>query len=326
LRARPNVYRYLRPTPLYFYQGLSDLIGAQVWVKHENHQPTGAFKVRGGFQLAASLSPEERRRGLATASTGNHGQSIAYAGQVYGIPVLIAMPEGANPDKAARIRAFGARLVYYGPDYDTAREWVMHEAATQGYRYVGPADPELIAGVATYSLEILEELPDVEVIIVPIGGGSGAAGACLVAKAIRPAIQVIGVQAEKAPAAYLAWKSGKPATAGMATFAEGLATRTTLPRAQGLRRWRPPYRSRSDWQGKKWCWLCRVAIWRCSNCGRSCRVSSCRVSVSSWAARRRSGCQDTPFHHTLGFRPRSCRRAPRPRLWRSPVPSPARPP
>lgn len=235
-RARPNVYRYLRPTPLYFYQGLSDLLGAQVWVKHENHQPTGAFKVRGGFNLAANLSLEERRRGLATASTGNHGQSIAYAGQVYGIPALIAMPEGANPDKAARIRAFGARLVCHGPDYDAAREWVMQEAATQGYRYVGPADPELIAGVATYSLEILEDLPDVDVIVVPVGGGSGAAGACLVAKTIRPAIQVIGVQAEKAPAAYLAWKSGKPATAGMATFAEGLATRTTFETAQVILR------------------------------------------------------------------------------------------
>ena len=236
LRACQIVYRHLRPTPLYPYQGLSDLVGARVWVKHENHQPTGAFKIRGGLNLAANVSEEEKRHGLATASTGNHGQSIAFAGQVFGIPALIAVPEGANPGKVARIRSFGARLVFHGRDYDEAREWAMAEAQEKGYRYVGPADSLLIAGVGTYSLEILEDLPDVEVILVPVGGGSGAAGACIVAKSINPAIQVIGVQAEKAPAAYLAWKSGQPATAKMETFAEGLATRTTFETAQVILR------------------------------------------------------------------------------------------
>lgn len=236
LKAAQAVYRHLRPTPLYHYAGLSELIGAQVWVKHENHLPTGAFKIRGGINLATLLSERGDLRGLATASTGNHGQSIAFAGQLLHIPALVAMPEGANPGKVARIRSFGAEIAFIGPDYDTAREWVITEAQRRGYQFVGPADAALIAGVGTYALEILQELPDVEAILTPVGGGSGAAGVCLVAKALNPAIQVIGVQAEQAPAAYRAWKSGQPATASAATFAEGLATRTTFETSQVILR------------------------------------------------------------------------------------------
>jgi len=236
LRARHVVYRYLRATPLYPYPGLSDLVGTEVWVKHENHQPVGAFKVRGGLNLASNLSEQEKRRGLATASTGNHGQSIAYAGRVFGVPVVIAMPEGANPEKAAAIRSLGAEVAFHGKDFDEAREWVEARSKEEGRRYVGVAEPHLIAGVATYSLEILEELPDVDVIVAPIGGGSGASGACLVAKTLTPSIQVIGVQAEKAPAAYLSWKKGHLVSASMETFAEGLATRTAFETTQGILR------------------------------------------------------------------------------------------
>ena len=236
LRSRHVVYQHLLPTPLYPYPGLSELVGAEIWVKHENHQPVGAFKVRGGLNLAANLSEQEKRRGLATASTGNHGLSIAYAGRAFGVPVVIAMPEGANPGKVAAIRSLGAEVAFRGRDFDEAREWIEVRSKEEGYRYVGVAEPPLIAGVATYSLEILEELPDVDVIIVPVGGGSGASGACIVAKTINPAIQIIGVQAEKAPAAYLAWKERRPVPAKMETFAEGLATRMAFETTQAILR------------------------------------------------------------------------------------------
>ena len=236
LHARHVVYRYLRPTPLYPYLGLSERLGAEVWVKHENHQPVGSFKVRGGLYLASSLGEQEKRCGLAAASTGNHGQSIAYAGRAFGVPVVIAMPEGANPEKAAAIRSLGAEVAFHGQDFDEAREWIEARSREEGYRCVGAAEPLLIAGVATYSLEILEDLPDVDVIVVPIGGGSGAAGACIAARTINPSIQVIGVQAEKAPAAYLSWKRGHPVSASMETFAEGLATRTAFETTQHILR------------------------------------------------------------------------------------------
>jgi len=225
LAARKRIAPYLRQTPLYHYPLLDELIGAEVWVKHENHQPVGAFKVRGGINLAAQLSPEEKERGLITASTGNHGQSVAYGARLFGVRAIIGMPEGANPGKVAAIRNLGAEVFFHGRIFDEAKNRVEELARAEGYRYVHPGDePHLIAGVGTYSLEILEELPDTEVIIVPVGGGSGASGACIVSQAINPNIQVIGTQAEKAPAAYLTWKARKRTEASMETFAEGLAT------------------------------------------------------------------------------------------------------
>jgi threonine dehydratase len=225
LAARKRIAPYLRPTPLYHYPLLDELIGAEVWVKHENHQPIGAFKVRGGVNLAAQLSPDERKRGLITASTGNHGQSVAYGARLFGVPAIIAMPEGANPGKVAAIRNLGAEILFHGRIFDEAKKRAEELAEKEGYRFVHPGDePHLIAGVGTYSLEILEELPDAEVIIVPVGGGSGASGACIVSQAVNPSIQVIGAQAEKAPAAYLTWKARERTEASMETFAEGLAT------------------------------------------------------------------------------------------------------
>jgi threonine dehydratase len=204
-------------------------------VKHENHQPTGAFKVRGGVNLVSQLSAEERERGLVCASTGNHGQSIAYASGLFGVPATVVVPEDANPVKVSFIRDFGADLVAHGRDYDEAREHCEALAAERGWRYVHSGDePHLIAGVATETLEILEEVPNVDVVVVPIGGGSGAAGACIAAKAMNSAVEVIGVQSEAAPAAYRSWKARELVDDEMGTFAEGLATRTAFELPQRI--------------------------------------------------------------------------------------------
>jgi len=234
ITAREIVYRYLRPTGLHHYPTLSELVGAHIYVKHENHQPIGAFKVRGGLVLGASLTPEQRKGGLFTASTGNHGQSIAYAARAHGIQAMIAVPDGANPGKVASMRALGAEVVFHGRDFDTAREWIMEIAAERGGTFVGPTDEPLIHGVGTYALEILEDLPNVEVIIVPVGAGSGVCGTCIVAKTINPRIKVIGVQSAQAPAMQLSWKSGKMVTAEMNTFAEGIATRVPFENTQHI--------------------------------------------------------------------------------------------
>jgi threonine dehydratase len=226
LSARRQIAPYLRPTALHAYPGLNDLVGTEVWVKHENHQPVGAFKVRGGINLVSRLSEEERRRGLIAASTGNHGQSVAYAAQLFGVRAIICVPEAANPVKLDSMRALGAEIVVHGADFDEAREHCERLAAEHGYRYVHSGnEPLLIAGVGTETLEILEERPDIDVVVVPIGGGSGAAGACIVAKAIRPEVEVIGVQSDAAPAAFRSWEARSLLEDRMGTFAEGLATR-----------------------------------------------------------------------------------------------------
>jgi threonine dehydratase len=236
LDAKRRIAPYLSPTPLYRYAVLDELLGAQVFVKHENHQPVGAFKVRGGINLVSQLDADERDRGVVTASTGNHGQSIAYAAGLFGVPATICVPQRANPVKVASMRGLGATLVFHGRDFDEAREHCEGLAHEHGYRYVHSGnEPLLIAGVGTETLEILEEQPRVETIVVPIGGGSGAAGACIVAKSVDPAIRVIGVQSEAAPAAYRSWKErslvdGSP----METFAEGLATRTAFDLPQRI--------------------------------------------------------------------------------------------
>ncbi len=236
IAARPHVYRYLKPTPLYHYSGLSRLVGAEVWVKHENHQPIGVFKVRGGLNLAATLGHKERQAGLFTASTGNHGQSIAYAARMHGLKATIAVPEGANPGKVDAMRGLGAEVVFHGTDFDTAREWVMAEAQARQGLYVSPTETPLICGVGTYALEILEDLPQVQAIIVPVGAGSGACGVGIVAKAINPHIQVIGAQSAQAPAMQLSWQSGQSIIADMGTFAEGVATRVPFENTQRIMR------------------------------------------------------------------------------------------
>jgi threonine dehydratase len=235
LDARRQIAPYLRPTPLYGYPELDELLGTAALVKHENHQPVGAFKVRGGINLVSRLSPAEREAGVLAASTGNHGQSVAYAARLFGVAATVCAPEGANPVKVASMRGLGAEVVLQGRDFDEARENCEVLARERGGRYVHSGDePLLIAGVGTEMLEILEEEPRVDAVFVPIGGGSGAAGCCIVAKAVNPSVRVVGVQSEAAPAAYRTWKEGRPVEDVMETHAEGLATRVAFALPQRI--------------------------------------------------------------------------------------------
>lgn len=223
--ARRVIGAYLPRTPLHHHPMLDRLLGAQVYVKHENYQPIGAFKVRGGINFMAHLPEDQRRRGVATASTGNHGQSVAYAARLFGAQAVIVVPENANPVKVDAMLSLGADVRLLGEDFEAAKRHGARVAEEEGLRWVSSGDePHLISGVATYMLEILEDLPDVDVILVPVGGGSGAAGTALVAKSLNPAIRVIGVQAAASPAAFLSWQARAHREAENRTFAEGLAT------------------------------------------------------------------------------------------------------
>ena len=225
LDAAKVIAAHLRPTPLRRYPALDRLVGARVHVKHENFNPTGAFKVRGGINLVSRLDEAERRRGVIAASTGNHGQSVAYAARLFGVGAVICAPAAANPVKVEAMQDLGAEVILEGERYDDARRNAEKLAREHGYRYIHSGDePHLIAGVGTHTLEVLQEQPDVDVVIVPIGGGSGAAGACIAAKAINPRIEVIGVQSDAAPSAYLTWKAREAREAPNQTRAEGLST------------------------------------------------------------------------------------------------------
>jgi threonine dehydratase len=237
LAARERIAPYLVPTALNRYPALDELVGTEVWVKHENHQPVCNFKVRGGVNLVSQLSDDERRRGVVTASTGNHGQSIAFAARLFGVRAIICVPERANPVKLASIRGLGGEIVEHGRDFDDAREHAAALGQEHGYRYIHSGDePHLIAGVGTHTLETLERQPHLDVLIVPIGGGSGAAGACIVRVGLRPELRVIGVQAEAAPAAFRSWKEGVLVEDEMHTAAEGLQTRVGFALPQQIMR------------------------------------------------------------------------------------------
>ncbi len=227
LRARAAIAPYLRPTPTIEAASLGAALGCRAYLKCENLTPTGAFKVRGGVNLVATLTPEERARGVIAASTGNHAQSVAYAARLFGVRAVIYMPAEANPLKVAATRRLGAEVVLTGRDFDEARAAAEERAAREGMRYIHSAnEPLLVAGVGTYALELLEAVPDLDVIFVPVGAGSGVLGTATVARAVNPAIRVVGVQSEGAPAVYLSWKEGRYVeTERIATFAEGLATR-----------------------------------------------------------------------------------------------------
>ena len=227
--ARQIVSRTLRPTALLRHPLLDAETGLKIRVKHENHNPTGAFKVRGGLNLVARL-PADDRQGVITATTGNHGQSIALACARERVPCTIVVPIGNNSEKNAAMRAYGATLLEVGRDFDEAREYVERFALTEGLRYVHSAnEPDLIAGVATYGREIFEDAPDTDVILVPIGGGSGACGCALVRTLIGSRARIIGVQAAGADAFARSWRTGtRVAGNEAATFAEGMATRVTF--------------------------------------------------------------------------------------------------
>jgi threonine dehydratase len=227
IAARERISPYLPRTPLYEYPGLSRFLGFSFHVKHENHQPVGAFKVRGGVNLLSQLSDEEKRRGVICATRGNHGQSIAFAARLFGIHSVIVVPEGNNPEKNAAMQDLGCELVVHGKDFDEAAAKAQDLSDSRGYRYIHSAnEPLLIAGVATYALEIFEDLSPIDAVIVPIGLGSGISGVSIVAKNRSPATRIIGVQAENAPAVCLSWREKKSvATESADTLADGLATR-----------------------------------------------------------------------------------------------------
>jgi threonine dehydratase len=225
--AAPVVYRHMRPTPLYEWRALSDLLGCRFLLKHENHAPTTAFKVRGGINLVSRLPDEQKARGIIGCTTGNHGQSLAYACRLFGVRCVLVVPESANPDKLAAMRALGAELIEHGRDFDDARDHCEELRHREGLRYVHSAnEPDLIAGVGTYALEVFDEEPAPDVVLVPVGLGSGICGTCLVAAARSPATRVVGVQSELAPAVTLSWRQGREVqTDTPGTFAEGMATR-----------------------------------------------------------------------------------------------------
>ncbi|WP_049903843.1 threonine ammonia-lyase [Halococcus agarilyticus] len=225
-RARQIVSQHLPRTPLVRSDELSAEFDADIYLKREDTLPTGAFKVRGGMTLVSQLDSEFHDPGLVAASTGNHGQSIAYAGRTFDVPVTIVVPEGANPSKVTAMERLGAEVLFHGVNFDDAREHAESLAAEEGYRYVHSAnEPALVAGVGTAGLEIVEGLPEIDYLFCPIGGGSSAAGYCLTVGAIADAT-VVGAQSEAAPAMYRAWSEGHlESDDRMETFAEGVATR-----------------------------------------------------------------------------------------------------
>ena len=237
--ASRRIAPYMHRTPLRQYPALGRLIGpgTELWVKHENYQVLGSFKPRGGINLVSQLTPEQLSGGLVAASTGNHGQSVAFAGKTFGVPVTIVVPNVANPGKVQSMNDLGAEVLNHGDMFDVSHDFSIQLAADKGARHVHSAnEPDLIAGVGTYSLEIFEDLSDIDVLIVPVGAGSGASGAAIVTAAVSPSTEVIAVQAEAAPSAFRSWGSDSLVEAPMETAAEGLATGHSYELPMGILR------------------------------------------------------------------------------------------
>jgi threonine dehydratase len=223
-RLRPH----LTTTPLRRYQLLDELVGhgLGVWVKHENHQPTNSFKIRNGLNAILGRTPAERGNGVIGASTGNHGQGIAYAGRLTGTPVTICVPVGNNPEKNAAMRALGAEVIEVGANYDeTVRECARIRAERGLALAHSTNDPLVIAGAGTMTLEILEQQPELDALVIALGGGSQSVGALTVAMERKPSLRVYAVGAVGAPAQYESWRRGERLTSQpIDTFAEGIAT------------------------------------------------------------------------------------------------------
>jgi len=229
LAARRRLAPYLPVTPLRRYAALDEAVGVRVLVKHENHLPTNAFKVRNGVSFMTALLPEQRTRGVIAASRGNHGAGLAWAGEQLGVPVAICVPHGNNPEKNALIRGFGAELVEAGRDYDESVEVATRIARERGLVMAHSTnDAHVLAGAATLSAELCEQASELDAIVVAVGGGSQAVGALLATAALRPGVAVYGVQARAAAAIHDSWHAGTRLTTPTAdTFADGLATRAT---------------------------------------------------------------------------------------------------
>lgn len=225
LAAAETIAAHLPPTPAWSYPLLDQAAGATVVVKHENVQPTGAFKVRGGVNLALGLSADERAAGLVTASTGNHAQSVCFGGRLVGTHAVIVVPQSTPAAKVAAVRALGGEVVVHGPTMDEAVHEAKRLAGEGGLRYVDPGnEPAIVHGHATVYLELLQRHPQLEAIYVPVGSGTGASGACVVRDALAPGCRVVAVQSSAAPAAHDAWRAGRPAQVPCRTRSSGLAT------------------------------------------------------------------------------------------------------
>ena len=234
--ALDEVHRAFPGTPQYAWPLLAERVGAEIWVKHENHTPTGAFKVRGGLihvgRVARSGSAPN---GLISATRGNHGQSIAYAGRRFGLPVTIVVPHGNSAEKNAAIRALGARLVEHGADFDIARVEAARLAEQQDLRFAPSFHPDLVLGVATWALELFRAAPPLDALYVPIGLGSGICGAILARDLLGLATEIVGVQSAHAPAYARSIAEGRPVHLDSAnTMADGLAVRIPDPDALAI--------------------------------------------------------------------------------------------
>ena len=230
LMARSVIYRYLNRTNLTCYSELSRLLGCEAFVKHENHNPTGSFKIRGALNFFHHMSKEELETGILVATRGNHGLAMAWAGQWFHVPCTVVVPENNNPEINRIIESYGAEVIVHGEDFYDAQSYCDELVDSAGYYYVEQGnEPEILNGLATMGLEILEDLPEVDTIICPIGGGAGCASLLKTARAIKPTIEIIGVEPQNAPSFYKSWKKGEIVTLDDAhTVADGLAARTVF--------------------------------------------------------------------------------------------------
>ena len=235
-RALDVVRAAMPPTPAHAWPLLAQRLDAEVIVKHENHTPIGAFKVRGGLVYVDRLKRERPGTpGLISATRGNHGQSLAFAGNRHGLPVTIYVPRGNSVEKNQAMRAFGARLVEHGEDFQAAREEAYRRAAASGLEIVPAFHPDLVLGVATYALELLRKAPELDVIYVPIGQGSGISGCILVRDLLGLRTEIVGVQSTLAPSYALSFAAGTVVTTETSnTLADGMATRIPDPDALAI--------------------------------------------------------------------------------------------
>jgi len=230
LMARALINKYLNRTNLICYSELSRLIGCEAFVKHENHNPTGSFKIRGALNFFHHMSREELETGILVATRGNHGLAMAWAGQWFHVPCTVVVPENNNPELNRIIESYGAELIVHGEDFYDAQSYCDELVDSAGYYYVQQGnEPEILNGIATMGLEILEDLPDADTIICPIGGGAGCASLLKTARAIKPSIEIIGVEPANAPSFYTSWQRKEIVTLDEAhTIADGLAARTVF--------------------------------------------------------------------------------------------------
>ena len=240
INARRRIQPWLEATPLRHYPALDAAAGGgiSVLVKHENHNPTNAFKARNALSVITALSPDEMRRGVVAATRGNHGLGLAWACSLLGAPCTICVPVGNNPEKNEAIRAFGGALVEEGRDYDESVEVADRIVRERGCRLVHSTnDPLVIAGAATITLEILDQATALDAMVIAVGGGSQAVGALTVLKELKPEVEVYGVQADRASAIHDSWRAGRAISKPSAdTFADGLATRNAYEMTFGTLR------------------------------------------------------------------------------------------